>query len=42
VKRSVVCIDIAGAYLNADMSDQEVLMRLDRTMDAILIKIKPD
>ena len=37
-----MCIDIAGAYLNAEMSDQEVLMRLDRTMAVILIKIKPE
>jgi len=40
--RSVVCVDIAGAYLNAEMSGQEVLMRLDRTMSAILVKIKPE
>ena len=40
--RNVVCVDIAGAYLNAEMSGQEVLMRLDRTMSAILVKIKPE
>ena len=40
--RNVVCVDIAGAYLNAEMSEQEVLMRLDRTMSAILVKIKPE
>lgn len=40
--RHVVTVDIAGAYLNAEMSGQEVLMRLDRTMAAILTKIRPD
>ena len=41
-RRHVVTVDIAGAYLNADMSGPEVLMRLDRTMAAILTKIKPE
>ena len=40
--RNAVCVDIAGAYLNAEMSEQEVMMRLDRTMSAILVKIKPE
>ena len=29
-------IDIAGAYLNAEMSGKEVLVRFDSTMAAIL------
>ena len=41
-RRHVVTVDIAGAYLNADMTGQEVLMKLDRTMSAILVKIRPD
>lgn len=40
--RSVATVDIAGAYLNASMSGEEVLMRLDKTMSDILIKIRPD
>jgi hypothetical protein len=38
-RRHVVTVDIAGAYLNADMTGQEVLMKLDQTMSA---KIRPD
>ena len=41
-RRHVVTVDIAGAYLNADMTGQEVLMKLDQTMSAILVKIRPD
>ena len=41
-KRHVVTVDIAGAYLNADMTGDEVLMKLDSTMTAILIKIRPN
>ena len=41
-KRHVVTVDIAGAYLNADMTGDEVLMKLDSTMTAILIKIRPE
>jgi len=37
-----VTVDIAGAYLNADMTGQEVLMKLDQTMSTILVKIRPD
>jgi hypothetical protein len=40
--RTVVTVDIAGAYLNASMTGQMVLMRLDALMSAILIKIKPE
>lgn len=38
----MVTVDIAAAYLNADMTGEEVLMKLDETMAAILVKIKPE
>ena len=41
-RRSVATVDITGAYLNAPMSGHEVLMRLDKTMTDILLKIRPD
>jgi hypothetical protein len=41
-QRRVVTVDIAAAYLNADMTGEEVLMKLDETMAAILVKIKPE
>jgi hypothetical protein len=41
-KRIVVTADIAGAYLNAKMSTQEVLMRLDPFIASIVVKLKPD
>ena len=41
-RRHVVTVDIAGAYLNADMGDQEVLMNLDKTLAEILVKLKPE
>ena len=41
--RTVVTVDIGGAYLNADMpADQEVYMRLDATNAMILCQIKPE
>ncbi len=40
--RNVVCVDIAGAYLYAEMPEQGLLMTLDRTMSAILVKIQPE
>lgn len=41
-QRSVVTVDIAGAYLNADMGEEEVLMSLDKTLAMLLVKIKPE
>ena len=41
-ERTVATMDITGAYLHAKMSgDVEVLMRLDKTMSAILCKVDP-
>ena len=41
-KRRVAVVDISGAYLNADMSqDVPVHMRLDRIMSDIIIDIDP-
>jgi hypothetical protein len=40
--RCVATVDITGAYLNATMSGQTVLMRLDQTMAAVLVQIRPD
>ena len=34
-------IDIAGAYLNADISKQEIYMQLDPTMASIVCQIDP-
>ena len=41
--RTVVTIDIGGAYLNADMASSGVTvhMQLDATMTAILVKVDP-
>lgn len=41
-RRHVATIDIAGAYLNADIGEQEVLMNLDKTLAEILVKLKPE
>jgi histone deacetylase 1/2 len=40
-KRHVVTADIAGAYLNASIDTQEVLMRIDPLMSAIICKLDP-
>jgi hypothetical protein len=40
-RRKVVTVDIAGAYVNADIGDEEVLMKLDRLMTTILCEIDP-
>lgn len=40
--RTVVTADIPGAYLNADMDDQEVLVRLNKLEAEILCKHKPE
>jgi len=40
-RRHVVTADITGAFLNADISHQEILMELDPIMSAILLKIDP-
>ena len=37
--RKVATVDIAGAYLNADIGDEEVLMKLDPLIAMILCKI---
>ena len=39
--RHVRTVDIGGAYLNADISSQHVLMELDETTSAILLQIDP-
>jgi hypothetical protein len=39
--RKVRIIDIAGAYLNADISQHQVYMELDSTMVSLLIDIDP-
>jgi hypothetical protein len=39
--RHVATVDITGAYLNANMGEHEVLMRLDPKMSMILTKIDP-
>jgi hypothetical protein len=41
-QRSVVTVDITGAYLNADMGEEEVLMKLDKIMATLLVQIKPE
>eukprot|EP01038_Epipyxis_sp_PR26KG_P018905 gene18905-26771_t len=38
-KRYIVCLDIEGAYLNADMGPNEVLMKLDPFVSEILISM---
>lgn len=40
-KRKVKTLDISGAYLNADMSQQEVLMVLDSMLTSILCSLDP-
>ena len=40
--RAVATLDIDGAYLNADITEQEVLMKLDPIVAAILVKLRPD
>ena len=40
-RRHVRTVDIAGAYLNADISDKHILMELDETVSAILIALDP-
>ncbi len=40
--RHVATLDIGGAYLNASMKENEVLMRLDPKLAMILTKIRPD
>ena len=40
-KRHVKTVDIGGAYLNADISDREILMELDSISAALLIEIDP-
>jgi len=40
--RKVVTADIPGAYLNADMEGEEVLVRLNRLEAGILCKYKPE
>ena len=40
--RAVATLDIGGAYLNADITEQEVLMKLDPIVAAILVKLRPD
>ena len=40
-RRNVRTIDIAGAYLNADMSKSNVLMRLDPVISKIVVKLDP-
>jgi histone deacetylase 1/2 len=39
--RTVVTIDIGGAYLNADISQYNILMSLDPIMSALMIKLDP-
>ena len=41
VNRKVVCCDIGGAYLNAEMTD-DVYMRIDPLLTAFIRKLKPD
>jgi hypothetical protein len=40
-KRHVKTIDVGGAYLNADISKQKILMELDPVVSSILIQIDP-
>ena len=40
--RHVAKIDIGGAYLNADMKGEEVIMELDRTLTEIISKYLPE
>jgi histone deacetylase 1/2 len=39
--RTVITIDIGGAYLNADISQYNILMSLDPTMSALMVKLDP-
>jgi hypothetical protein len=41
-QRHVVTVDIAGAYLNASIDTQEVLMKIDPLMSAIVCKLDPN
>ena len=38
-RRTVVTADIGGAYLNASMGDNEMLMRLDPILSDILMEL---
>ena len=40
-RRHIRTVDIAGAYLNADISDKGILMELDETVSAILLSLDP-
>lgn len=40
-KRFVKTADITGAYLNADISERNILMELDETASSILLQIDP-
>jgi hypothetical protein len=40
--RNAMKIDIGGAYLNAEMTGEEVLMELDRTLSNIVKRILPE
>jgi hypothetical protein len=42
LKQKAAKIDITGAYVNADMTGEEVLMQLDPMLTKIVIKILPD
>jgi hypothetical protein len=37
----VIAADIAGAYLNAEMKNANVLMQLDRVQSQLLVQIDP-
>jgi len=40
--RAVATVDVPGAYLNADMpEDQEVIMRLDKYLSKVLMAVEP-
>lgn len=40
-RREVITVDIAGAYLNADIGESVVLMRLDSQLSGLLLDIDP-
>ena len=41
-RRKAAKVDITGAYLNAPMTGEEVIMELDRTLTEIISKYLPE
>ena len=40
-RRHVATVDVTGAFLNAEMGDEEILVKLDKTLSEIVCQIDP-